>query len=128
MVIFRIFSSGGKFRLNFMKNLRGFGNLRGLAIMKNLRGFGNLGGLALNIIKRIGCGTRFVTPSDKKMVEVAGQFTHCFHNGLDYSFIWTVPEESVYGKIEVVNVIINSQFTIHNSQLNPILVVRRERA
>jgi len=66
MVIFRIFSSGGKFRLNIMKNLRGFGNLGGLAIMKNLRGFGNLGGLALNIIKRIGCGTRFVTPSYKE--------------------------------------------------------------
>ena len=34
---------------NFTKNLRGFGNLRGLVNTKNLRGFGNLGGLAPNI-------------------------------------------------------------------------------
>jgi hypothetical protein len=25
----------------------------------------------------------------QQMVEAAGQLTHYFHNGLDYSFIWT---------------------------------------
>lgn len=40
------------------------------------------------------------------MVETAGQLTHYFHSGLDYSFIWKFPEESVYGILIIYSIVV----------------------